>query len=99
MTNTQAQLELLFEFDKKLNQLLDEEEYDLFLQQQGLFGEQVKNFLNSHSENELVNVIEHLKRLKIMVESLQQRANTYTKRLKEKSLKLQRNKNKIKAYK
>jgi|GEM_PF-4406100 len=99
MTNTQAKLELLFEFDKKLNQLLDEEEYDLFLQQQALFGDQVKKFLNSHSENELVNVIEHLKRLKIMVESLQKRADMYTKLLKEKSLKLQRNKNKIKAYK
>lgn len=99
MTNTQAKLEILFEFEKKLNQLLDEEEYELFLQQQNLFGDQLKNFLNNHSEDELVSVIEHLKRLKSMVESLQQRADIYTKQLKEKSLKLQRNKKKIQAYK
>lgn len=99
MTNTQAKLEILFEFEKKLNQLLDEEEYELFLQQQNLFGDQLKNFLNNHSEGELVSVIEHLKRLKSMVESLQQRADIYTKQLKQKSLQLQRNKKKIQAYK
>jgi len=99
MTNIQAKMELLFEFEKELNQLLDTEEYELFHQQQSLFGEQIKNVLNQHSEDELQSVVGYLKRLQSMVASLQQRADIYTKLLKEKSLQLQRNKKKIKAYK
>ncbi|WP_298940553.1 hypothetical protein [uncultured Psychromonas sp.] len=99
MTNIQAKIDILFEFNKKLNQLLDEEEYADFLQQQNLFGDQVKDCLNSYSEEELLTVIESLKRLKVMVKELQNRADQCTKQLKEKSLTLQRNKKKIKAYK
>ncbi|WP_025563176.1 hypothetical protein [Psychromonas sp. SP041] len=99
MTNIQAKIEILFEFDKKLNQLLDDEEHELFLQQQNLFGDQVKDCLNSYSEEDLLTVIESLKRLKVMVKELQNRADQCTKQLKEKSLMLQRNKKKIKAYK
>jgi len=99
MTNIQAKIEILFEFNKQLNQLLDEEEHDRFLQQQNLFGDQVKDCLNSYSEEELLTVIDSLKRLKIMVKELQIRADQCTKQLKDKSLTLRRNKKKIKAYK
>lgn len=98
MTNIQAKLEILFDFEHKLNQLLDEEQYEAFLQQQNLFDDQLKNFLSSHSEDELINIIDRLKRLKIMVQSLQKRAGIDSKQLKEKSLALQRNKKKIKSY-
>ncbi len=99
MTNIQAKIEILFEFNKKLNQLLDEEQHERFLQQQNLFGDQVKDCLNSYSEGELLTVIGSLKRLQVMVKELQVRAEQCTKKLKEKSLTLQRNKKKIKAYK
>jgi len=99
MTNLQAKIELLFEFEKKLNLLLDEEEYELFEQQQALFGEQLKNFITKHSEVELCSVIEPLKRLQNMIKLLQDRTTTSSKQLKDKSLLLHRNKKKIKAYK
>lgn len=99
MTNVQAKLERLFEFEKKLNLILDEEQYELFLQQQALFGDQVKDLLSKHSEDELNSVIKQLKKLQHNIQLLQDRADVFYKQLKEKSLALQRNKNKIKAYK
>lgn len=99
MTNIQAKLEQLFEFERKLNETLEREEYELFFQQQALFGDQVKDFLNKHSQTELNNELKQLKRLKSMIKLLQEKSEAYTKTLKEQSLLLQRNKNKIKAYK
>jgi len=99
MTNIQAKLERLFEFEKKLNQLLDDEQYELFQQQQALFGDLIKDFLNKHSEDELTSVMEQLKKLQHSVKLLQERTDTSFKQLKEKSLLLQRNKKNIKAYK
>jgi len=99
MTSIQAKLERLFEFEKKLNQLLDDEQYELFQQQQALFGDLIKDFLNKHSEDELTSVMEQLKKLQHSVKLLQERTDTSFKQLKEKSLLLQRNKKNIKAYK
>jgi hypothetical protein len=55
--------------------------------------------LNSQPQQVLSDNIAHLKKLKNSVELLQQRADTEFNQLKDKSLSLQRNKNKIKAYK
>jgi len=99
MTNINAKLEVLFEFEKKLNLLIVEEEYESFRQQQDLFGDLLKDFLTKHSENELLSVIEPLKTLKKKVSTLQEKADNSVKILKDKSLALQRNKKKIKAYK
>ena len=99
MTNIQAQLEQLFEFEKTLNYLLDNQEYKQFQQQQELFSDKIKHVLNNQSQQDLNDNIEQLKRLKKSVESLQQRADVDFKQLKDKSLLLQRNKKKIKAYK
>jgi len=99
MTNIQAKLERIFEFEKKLNALLDEEEYEQFLQQQELLGDLIKDFLKKHSETELNEVIDQLKRLQQIIHSLQERSSSCSQQLKEKSLLLQRNKNKINAYK
>lgn len=99
MSNTQAKLEQLFEFTQELRRLLESEEYELFNQQQALFGDLLKDFLTKSPESELVKVIEQLKNLQNVVKSLQQQADIATSQLKEQSLSLQRNKNKIKAYK
>jgi len=99
MTNINAKLEVLFEFEKKLTLLLAEEEYEKFKQQQDLFSDQIKDLLSKHSENELNNVIEELKNLQNKVQLLQQQADACYLSLKNKSLLLQRNKNKINAYK
>jgi len=99
MTSIQAKLEQLFEFEKKLNQLLEEEQYELFQQQQALFGDLIKDFLNRHSEDELISVMKQLKKFQHGVTLLQARTDTSFKELKEKSLLLQRNKKNIKAYK
>ena len=99
MTNIKAQLELLFEFEKKLNLLLDEEQYELFQQQQDLFTDQIKNLLDNNSESDLSAVITELKLLESKIEALQTRSTSYFEQLKEKSLLQKRNKNKIKAYK
>ena len=99
MTNIKAQLELLFEFEKKLNLLLDEEQYELFQQQQDLFTDQIKNLLDNNSESDLSAVITELKLLESKIEALQTRSASYFEQLKEKSLLQKRNKNKIKAYK
>lgn len=99
MTNIQAQLEQLLELNLKLNNLLDDEEWELFQQQQEIFSDKIKYLLDSSSEQELGKIIEQLKLLESNVQLLQQRADVYFKQLKEKSLLLQRNKSKIKAYK
>jgi len=99
MTNINAKLEVLFEFEKKLNLLIVEEEYEEFRQQQDLFGDLLKDFLTKHTENELLTVIEPLKTLKKKISTLQEKADSSFKTLKDKSLALQRNKKKIKAYK
>ena len=99
MTNIQAQLEQLFELEKKLNGLLDEEEYGQFQQQQELFGDKIKYLLDKNSEEQLSIVVEQLKHLERSVLLLQQRADVNFNQLKEKSLLLQRNKRNIKAYK
>ena len=49
MNNIRAKLEQIFEFEKELNHLLDEEKYESFQQQQELFGDQLKDFLNKYS--------------------------------------------------
>ena len=99
MTNIQAKLEVLFEFEKKLTLLLAEEEYEKFKLQQDLFSDQIKDLLSKHSENELNNVIADLKKLQNKVQLLQQQADACYLSLKNKSLLLQRNKSKINAYK
>lgn len=99
MGETQAKLDRLFEFVKSLEALLAAEEYEKFNQEQALFGDLLKDFLTKTSQNELVNLIEQLKNMQNMVKSLQQQADIATEQLKQKSLSLQRNKNKIKAYK
>lgn len=99
MTNIHAKLEVLFEFEKKLSLLLAEEEYEKFKQQQDLFSDQIKDLLSKHSENELNNFIEELKKLQNKVQLLQQQADACYLSLKNKSLLLQRNKSKINAYK
>lgn len=99
MTNTKAQLELLFEFEKKLNLLLDEKQYELFQQQQDLFTNQIKNLLDNSSQSSLSAVIKELKLLESKIGALQARSAIYFEQLKEKSLLQKRNKNKIKAYK
>lgn len=99
MTNIQAKIEKLFEFEKTLHLLLDAEQYEQFSQRQDLFGDLLKDLLKKHSASELNNIIEDLQRLRNRMSSLQARATIQTEKLKERSLLLQRNKNKIKAYK
>jgi len=95
----QAALEVLFGFVGKLNKLLDEEKYASFYKQQLLFDDQLKHYFKNYPEKELVDVLERLKILRAQINDLQTRAQIETKQLKEKSLNLQRNKKKIKAYK
>lgn len=99
MNNIKAKLEQIFEFEKELNILLDEENYSSFQQQQELFGDQLKDFLNKYSQHELNEEIKQLKRLEGLVQDLQKRANIDTQKLKGLSLQMQRNKKKINAYK
>lgn len=99
MNRFEAKIERLFEFLNELNELLDQEDYVNFQQQQDLFGDLLKDFLNKHSESELNSVIDQLKKIKIEVKTLKERTDKDAKNLKEKSLSFQRNKNKIKAYK
>jgi hypothetical protein len=99
MTSSQAQLEQLFELEKQLHILLDEEQYEEFLQQQDIFSAQIKYLLDHSPEEEMLIIISQLKRLENAVELLQQRSNVYFQQLKEKSLLQRRNKSKIKAYK
>lgn len=99
MNRFEAKIERLFEFLNELNELLDQEDYVKFQQQQELFGDLLKDFLNKHSESELNSIIGQLKKIKIEVKTLKDRTDKDAKNLKEKSLSFQRNKNKIKAYK
>ena len=99
MNRFEAKIERLFEFLNELNVLLDQEDYVKFQQQQELFGDLLKDFLNKHSESELNSIIDQLKKIKIKVKTLKERTDKDAKNLKEKSLFFQRNKNKIKAYK
>ncbi len=99
MTSTQAQLEQLFELEKQLNILLDEEQYETFLQKQDTFSDKIKYLLDSSSEEEMGKVIEQLKHLENAVQQIQERSNVYYQQLKEKSLLMNCNKKKINAYK
>ncbi|MEG3754645.1 hypothetical protein [Psychromonas arctica] len=99
MTNVQASIDRLLESEKYLHKLLDEQQYEQFLQQQETFGKQLKACIGSYTEEQLLAVIAPLKRLQESLDTLQQRAEVISIELKEKSLVLQRNKKKIKAYK
>ncbi|MDN2662882.1 hypothetical protein [Psychromonas sp. 14N.309.X.WAT.B.A12] len=99
MTNVQASIDRLLESEKHLHKLLDEQQYEQFLQQQEIFGNQLKTCVDSYTEEQLLDVIAPLKRLQESLNTLQQRAEGISLDLKEKSLILQRNKKKIKAYK
>ena len=99
MNNIKAKLEQIFEFEKELNILLDKEDYESFKQQQDLFGDQLKDFLKKYSQAELNEEITQLKRLDDLVQKLRERADIDAKKLKAQSLKMQRNKSKINAYK
>ena len=99
MNNIKAKLEQIFEFEKELNILLDEEDYESFKQQQDLFADQLKDFLKKYSQAELNEEITQLKRLDDLVQKLRERADIDAKKLKAQSLKMQRNKSKINAYK
>ena len=99
MNNIKAKLEQIFEFEKELNILLDEEDYESFKQQQDLFADQLKDFLKKYSQTELNEEITQLKRLDDLVQKLRERADIDAKKLKAQSLKMQRNKSKINAYK
>jgi len=99
MNNIKAKLEQIFEFEKELNILLDEEDYESFKQQQDLFADQLKDFLKKYSQAELNEEITQLKRLEDLVHKLQNRADIDAKKLKQQSLQLQRNKKKVNAYK
>ena len=98
MTIIQARLERLLEFMKKLKQLLAEEKYAQFHQQQALFGDLLRDFLKKHSSDELVTVVDSLNRLKSEGDLLQESAANHFQHLKDQSLALQRNKKSIKAY-
>ena len=98
MIDIQMRLHKLFEFEKKLHLLLDEQQYGLFNQHQALFGDLLRDFLKKHATSELNSVVEELTMLKSRMAAIQARAVTETQQLKEKTLLLQRNKNKIKAY-
>jgi len=99
MNNIKAKLEQIFEFEKELNTLLDEEEYESFKQQQDVFADQLKDFLKKYSQSELNEEITQLKRLENLIQKLQYRADVDAKKLKQQSLLLQQNKKKVKAYK
>ena len=99
MTNVQASIDRLLESEKHLHKLLDEQHYEQFLEQQAIFGNQLKACVNSYTEVQLLDVIAPLKRLQESLNNLQERAQDISIDLKKKALVLQRNKQKIKAYK
>ncbi|WP_094752390.1 hypothetical protein [Psychromonas sp. CD1] len=99
MINIQTQLNALFKLEKKLNQLLDDEEYELFQQQQIFLSDQMNALLYNNPEPILVGVIDDLKCLESTIALLQSKAKIIHQQLKEKSLSQKRNKNKIQAYK
>lgn len=99
MTNIQAQLEQLLELEKQLNIFLDNEEYELFQKQQVVFTNQIQTLLDTHSQEDLISILKPLKQLQNKLAQLEERSADCSKQLKEKSLILQRNKKKIKAYK
>lgn len=99
MNNIKAKLEQIFEFEKELNTLLDEEQYESFKQQQGIFAVQLKEFLKKYSQSELNEEIAQLKRLENLIQKLKNRADLDAKKLKQQSLQLRQNKKKVNAYK
>jgi len=99
MNNIKAKLEQIFEFEKELNTLLDEEQYESFKQQQDIFADQLKDFLKKYSQSELNEEITQLKRLENLIQKLKKRADIDAKKLKQQSLQLQQNKKKVNAYK
>ncbi|AGH81997.1 hypothetical protein PCNPT3_10295 [Psychromonas sp. CNPT3] len=99
MLNIQTQLLALFKLQTKLHQILDDENYELFQQQQVFFSDQVNALLYNNPEPILVGVIDDLKRLEDAIATLQSRSKKVHQQLKDKSLLQKRNKSKIQAYK
>jgi len=99
MNEVKATFEQFFAFEKVLNLLLDEEDFDAFTEQQNVFQTQLKDFISRCSEQELNEQLPLLEQLEKQVEQLHQRAKVSTNQLKDKSLALQRNKKKLNAYK
>jgi len=99
MNEINATFEQFFIFEKALNALLDDENFDAFSEQQAHFQNQLEAFLKGCSAQQLEQQVVHIERLASLVEQLHQRAERETKKLKDQSLALQRNKKKINAYK
>lgn len=93
------QLEELFEFEKQLTALLENEQYEQFQQQQAIFSAQIRTVLDSNSPETLASVINELKQLDACLTALQNKSEKCCQQLKQKSLLQKRNKNKLNAYK
>lgn len=99
MSDIQHKLTALLKFEQQLHQLLEDEQYEQFQQQQDLFSDQIKVLLDNNSPETLNTVIDQLKELESKIAILQSKSENSFKQLKEQSLLQKRNKNKINAYK
>ncbi|RBW47423.1 hypothetical protein DS885_03225 [Psychromonas sp. B3M02] len=99
MTDLATGIQTLLDSEQQLHKLLDEQQYEQFLQQQEMFGKQLKACISSLTEAQLISAIAPLNQLQERLDTLQSRAEKVGQDLKEKALILQRNKKKINAYK
>ena len=98
-SHIEQQLDALLTLQKKLSILLKEEQYEDFQRQQIKLSQQIKAFMDSHSQDSLTQVLNKLQRLEEKTITLTIQAKSHFKQLKDKSLLQQRNKNRLKAYK
>ena len=92
-------LDSLFSRTQIMFDALKNQDYDLFRLTENIYSEDLKLFLNSTSQNELIILIPQLKKLEQLTQVIQNTANEHFDTLKEQSLTQKRNKHKLTAYK
>ena len=98
MATIQYKIKNIFKLIEKLDEALSLKDFEKFKTIETTYSDQLKNLLSTESEENLVGIIEELKKIENLTASIQDKAKISLIQLKEESLQFKRNKNKIKAY-
>jgi len=98
MATIQYKIKNIFKLIEKLDEALSLKDFEKFKTIETTYSDQLKNLLSTESEENLVGIIEELKKIENLTVSIQDKAKISLIQLKEESLQFKRNKNKIKAY-
>ena len=97
--NIEQEVNQLIALTDTMNECIAEEQYIEFSEQQEFFAARMKQVMDTANEDELLSVLEQLKKIQKILVQIQLNATTLQTKLKKKSLAIKRGKKVINAYK